>query len=83
MRMFILGILISVFTDPDFTFSFLLNYRSILTPERLLYYLELRWNLPMPTKGNVDAETFNKKKRTPIRLRYFKMKFLATPHLLE
>lgn len=61
--------------DQDYTFSFLLNYRSFTNAKTLLELLALRWNLPQPqrpTKAGrmISKEDFEKKLK-PIRLRIY------------
>lgn len=63
------------YVDQDFTFSFLLNYRSFTTAKTICELLGLRWNLPMPQNPSksgvvIDKDTFDKKIK-PIRLRIY------------
>lgn len=70
----ILGLTPEAYTDPDFTFAFLLTFHSFMTPQKLTELLKCRWSIPKPQKPSktgvtVDDEHFSKKKLTPIRLR--------------
>jgi hypothetical protein len=53
----IVGLTPETYSDPDFIFSFMLSYRTVTTPDRLLQLLQLRWNTPPPHKG-VRPPTF-------------------------
>lgn len=70
----ILGLTPEAYADPDFNFAFLLSFHSFTTPQKLCDLLKVRWTIPLPQKPSktgvtVDAETFQKRKLTPIRLR--------------
>lgn len=70
----ILGLTPETYADTDFNFTFLLSFPSFMTPQRLCELLKVRWTIPLPQKPSktgvtVDAETFQKRKLTPIRLR--------------
>lgn len=57
------------FPDPQFVQSFMLTYRTLLTPRELMTLLELRWNSRPP--ADKDLEQFCKERMLPIRLRVF------------
>lgn len=72
----IVGLTPESYFDPDFVFTFLLNYRSFTNVDTLIELLKLRWNTPCPEKPSrsgisIDKETFKKKKLVPIRLRIY------------
>lgn len=72
----IVGLTPENYFDQDFTFAFLLNYKSFTTADVIIDLLRLRWNLPPPQRTSksgltIDLETFEKKKLKPIRLRIY------------
>jgi son of sevenless len=57
------------FPDPQFVQSFMMTYRTFLTPRELMTMMELRWNSRPP--ADKDLEQFCKERMLPIRLRVF------------
>jgi hypothetical protein len=60
--------LTSRYADPDYLQSFLLTYRSFVSPTDLFEMLKVRFNW-LPRKES-EIEDFKKNKQMPIRLRY-------------